>query len=99
VQGPLSTEQAYKEAVAFHRKIVEGKWVNILPGIEPRAPDGSLWAFVFVNRLTFVNAELIRFGHAYAHTIEPNTEYKVLFDMLQNRASTRNLGLWNKNTR
>ena len=97
VQGPSSTEPTYKEAIAFHRKIVEGKWVNILPGIEPRAPDGSIWAFVFINRMTFVNAELIRFGYAYAHPTEPNTEYKLLFDMLQNRASTRKLGLWNKN--
>ena len=98
VQGPPSSEPAYKQAVAYHKRIVEGKWVNILPGAEPRAPDGSLWAFVFINRLTFVNAELIRFGYAYAHPIEPNTEYKVLFDMLQNRASSRKLGLWNKNT-
>jgi len=98
VQGPPSTEPAYKEAVAFHRKIIEGKWVNILPGVEPRARDGSLWGFVFVNKLTFVNAELVRFGYAYANPIEPNTEYRVLFDILQNRASTRKLGLWNKST-
>ncbi len=96
VKGPAKTESIYKKALAFHTKMVKGKWVNILPGVESHAPDGSIWGFVFVNRMTFVNAELIRHGYVRAEPIEPNVEYRVLFGHLQNRASSRKLGIWRK---
>ena len=96
VKAPSTKDPGYKQAEAFHRKMAEGKWVNILPGVEPLASDGSLWGFVFINRMTFINAELIRHGYAKAYPVEPNTQYQILFQHLQNRATKRKLGIWKK---
>lgn len=94
LKGPSVNEEGYKEAIDFHRKLVEGKWVNILPGLKSRDSDGNILGFVFINKLTFVNADLIRNGHARVHPATPNTEYKILFEHLEKRARRRNLGIW-----
>jgi len=94
IKAPPKDNRAHKKAMAFHRKTVKGKWVNILPGVEPYDNDGSLWGFVFVNRMTFVNAELIKNGYAMSEPVEPNTEYRILFERLENRAQKRKLGIW-----
>lgn len=94
VKGPRPEEKSYQAAMTFHRKMVEGKWANILPGAMSKAQDGSTWSFVFIGKLTFVNAELIRFGHARSFPMEPNIEYRVLFDRLQERAAQKKIGIW-----
>jgi len=96
VKGPPKNTPLYKQALEFHKKKVVGKWVNVLPGTKPRAADGSIWAHVFVNRMTFINAELIRYGWARANPVKPNLEYRILFARLEKRASSRNLGMWKK---
>jgi len=94
LEGPSPGEKGFEEAVDFHRKLVEGKWVNIMPGPKSRDPDGDILGFVFINKLTFVNADLIRKGHARANPEPPNTEYEILFEHLEKRARRRKLGIW-----
>ncbi len=94
LEGPSPGEKGYKAAVDFHRKLVKGKWVNILTGPKSHDSDGNILGKVFINKLTFVNADLIRKGHARARPTPPNTEYKILFGRLEKRARNRKLGIW-----
>lgn len=94
IRAPQQKERGYNEALAFHRKLVQGKFVNILFDTKPTDDDGTLLAFVFINQLTFVNAELVRFGYAKACPQPPNIKYQLLFENLEKRAKSRGLGIW-----
>jgi len=96
VAAPDEKDPFYKESLDFHKKTVEGKYVNIVFDAQPKAEDGTLLGLVFINQLTFVNADLIRFGHARASVTPPNVKYEELFTKLQERAQTRKLGVWSK---
>lgn len=96
LRGPLEKETGYSEALAYHKKLVEGKFVNILFDSQQTDPDGTLLGLVFIGQMTFVNAELIRHGHARANPQPPNVKYQILFANLQQRAQSRNLGIWKK---
>lgn len=96
IRAPQHNEQGYAQALGFHRKLVQGKFVNISFDAKPKDEDGTLLAFVFINQLTFVNAELVRFGYAKAYPQPPNTKYQLLFERLEERARNRQLGIWKK---
>lgn len=96
IRAPQPKERGYEQALAFHRKLVQGKFVNILFDAKPKDDDGTLLAFVFINQLTFVNAELVRLGYAKAYPQPPNIKYQLLFERLEERARTRQLGIWKK---
>lgn len=53
-------------------------------------------AYVYLDDGTFVNAELIKQGYAMVMTVPPNVKYAEKFVKLQQRARSKNLGLWNE---
>jgi micrococcal nuclease len=96
-------------ASSFEHRVVEGRRIRLLPGVEPRDVYGRLLAYVWlrpnVRRLSdkpgrsdqrerFVNAALVRRGLARTLTIPPNDRFAERFAALQRRAARAPIGLW-----
>jgi micrococcal nuclease len=80
-------------ASAFDHRLVEGRRVRLVFGVERRDVYGRLLAYVYLGR-RFVNAELVRRGLARTLTIAPNDLHAKLFKRLEKRASRLGRGLW-----
>jgi micrococcal nuclease len=77
----------------FDHRLVEGKRVRLVFGVERRDIYGRLLAYVYIGH-KFVNAELVRRGLARTLAIPPNTRYQALFGRLELKAARRGRGLW-----
>jgi micrococcal nuclease len=80
-------------ASAFNHRLVEGRRVRLVFGVEPRDAYGRLLAYVYLGR-RFVNASLVRRGLARSLTIPPNDRFAPLFRRLELRAARTGRGLW-----
>lgn len=80
-------------AADFDRRLVEGRRVRLVFGVERRDIYGRLLAYVYIGH-RFVNAELVRRGLARTLAIPPNTRYRALFGRLERNAARRGRGLW-----
>jgi micrococcal nuclease len=80
-------------ASAFNHRLVEGRRVRLVFGVERRDAYGRLLAYVRLGR-RFVNAELVRRGLARSLTIPPNDRFAPLFRRLELRAARGGRGLW-----
>jgi micrococcal nuclease len=80
-------------ASAFDHRLVEHRWVRLVPGAEPRDVYGRLLAYVYLGH-RFVNAMLVRRGLARSLTIPPNDRFARLFRRLELRAVHSGRGLW-----
>lgn len=96
IKAPGVNEPGGKRAVRVLKKMIEKKHVNILYDFKKFDDQGNLLGFVFLRKLTFVNAELVRKGYAEKYTVPPNTQYSLLFKNLEKRAKARKLGIWKK---
>ena len=82
------------EARAFNGKLVDQKRVRLELDRERQDQYGRLLAYVFLKNGTFVNAELVRTGHAYYLFRTPNIKYDQLLLRLQRDAMAKRVGLW-----
>lgn len=80
-------------ASAFNHRLVEGRRVRLVFGVERRDVYGRLLAYVYLGR-HFVNASLVRHGLARSLTIPPNDRFAPLFRRLELRAARTGRGLW-----
>lgn len=80
-------------AKEFNRKLVENKNVRLEYDMVQKDKHNRILAYVFVEN-TFVNAELIKEGHALLYTIPPNVRYVESFIRLQREARENRCGLW-----
>lgn len=80
-------------ASKFDHRLVEGRRVRLVFGVEPRDVYGRLLAYVYLGH-RFVNAILVRRGLARSLTIPPNDRYAPLFRRLELRAAHAGRGLW-----
>jgi micrococcal nuclease len=80
-------------ASAFNHRLVEGRRVRLVFGVERRDVYGRLLAYVYLGH-RFVNASLLRRGLARSLTIPPNDRFAPLFRGLELRAARRGKGLW-----
>jgi micrococcal nuclease len=80
-------------ASAFDRRLVEGRRVRLVFGVERRDVYGRLLAYAYIGH-RFVNAELVRRGLARTLAIPPNTLHRALFRRLELRAARTGRGLW-----
>lgn len=81
------------QASAFNHRLVEGREVRLVFGVERRDVYGRLLAYVYLGR-RFVNAELIRRGLARTLTIPPNDRFAPLLARLELGAARAGRGLW-----
>ena len=82
-----------REATDFNRRLVEGKRVKLLAGPEDVDAFGRLLRYVFVEGI-FVNAELVRTGHAIARMYHPEEPFGRLFAQLGQDAKAAGHGSW-----
>ena len=82
-----------KAAAALNRRLVGGERVTLVFGRERRDRYDRLLAYVHANG-RFVNAEIVRRGHARALAIAPNTDFAGRLARLQQRAANAGRGLW-----
>ncbi|MGE5282016.1 MAG: thermonuclease family protein [Chloroflexota bacterium] len=80
-------------ASAFDHRLVEGRRVRLVFGVERRDVYGRLLAYVYLGR-RLVNAILVRRGLARSLTIPPNDRLAPLFRRLELRAARVGRGLW-----
>lgn len=81
------------QASAFNHRLVEGRAVRLVFGVERRDVYGRLLAYVYLGH-RFVNAMLVRRGLARSLTIPPNNRFAPLFRRLELRAARDGRGLW-----
>lgn len=80
-------------ASAFNHRLVEGRRVRLVFGVERRDAYGRLLAYVYLGR-RFVNASLVRRGLARTLTIPPNDRFAPLLRGLELGAARAGRGLW-----
>jgi micrococcal nuclease len=81
------------QASAFNHRLVEGRQVRLVFGVERRDIYGRLLAYVYLGH-RFVNAILVRRGLARSLTIPPNDRYAPLLRRLELHAARAGRGLW-----
>lgn len=77
----------------FTKRLLEGRTVRLVFGVERRDVYGRLLAYVHLGR-RFVEAMLIRRGLARSLTIPPNDRFAPLLRRLELRAARTGRGLW-----
>ena len=80
-------------ASVFNHRLVEGRRVRLVFGVERRDVYGRLLAYVYLGR-SLVNAALVRRGLARPLTIPPNNRFAPRFERLALGAARRGRGLW-----
>lgn len=83
------------DAAAFTKKLVEKKWVELEYGEERRDAYDRILAYVFLEDGTFLNAELIKEGYAFAYTRFPH-KYLDQFRQYEREARLAARGLWGR---
>ena len=81
------------EAAEANRRLVSGRTVVLLPGVERRDDYGRLLAWVRAGRVE-VNAFLLRRGYARTLTIAPNDSRAPRYARIEARAGREGTGLW-----
>jgi micrococcal nuclease len=92
--GPA--ERFGPEARDFNRRLVDQEKVRLEFDRERHDQYRRVLAYVFLPDDTFVNAELVKSGHAYCVFRRPNTKYDSLLLQLQGEAMARKAGMWDK---
>lgn len=91
---PDTPVQCYgPKASHFTHRLLEGRAVRIVLGVERRDVYGRLLAYVHLGH-RFVNAILVRRGLARTLTIPPNDRYAPFLRRLEIRAARAGRGLW-----
>ncbi len=80
-------------ASRFQHRLVEGRRVRLVFGVEHRDAYGRLLAYAYLGP-RFINAELVRRGLARTLAIPPNTRYRARFERLELAAARAGHGLW-----
>jgi micrococcal nuclease len=80
-------------ASTFNHRLVEGRHVRLVFGVERRDVYGRLLAYAYLGH-RLVNAILVRRGLARSLTIPPNDRLAPLFRRLELRAAKAGRGLW-----
>ncbi len=83
------------QASGFNHRLLEGRRVRLVFGVERRDVYGRLLAYVYLGAGgRFVNAELVRRGLARTLTIAPNDRFAPRFKRLEIAAARAGRGLW-----
>ncbi len=95
--SPTVSKQCFaEEASAYNQNIVEGKNVKLTQDTSARDRYGRLLAYVYLEDGTFLNADLVKKGYAFASEYPPDTAKQGVLDQAQESARSQGLGLWKK---
>jgi endonuclease YncB( thermonuclease family) len=82
-----------QEATRYNRQLVEGKNVRLEKDVSEIDKYGRLLRYVYVDA-TFINAELVRQGLAWAKAYEPDTKYQDTLEKAESEARQDKIGIW-----
>ena len=85
-----------KEAAEFTQRLAEGKLVRLEfdPHVSKQDKHSRIFAYVFLQDGTFLNAEIIRQGYGFVLRGSPPLKYEFDFVQLEMNARKMRLGLW-----
>ena len=83
------------EAWEANRELVAGKIVYLERDVSEVDKYGRLLRYVYVDD-TFVNAELVKQGLAYAYAYPPDTKHQDYLEKLEQEARQAGRGMWVK---
>jgi micrococcal nuclease len=81
------------QASSFNHRLVEGRQVRLVFGVERRDQYDRLLAYVYLGD-RFVNAILLRRGMARTLVFPPNDRFAERFERLETGAARAGRGLW-----
>lgn len=84
----------FQEAKDRNTQLVAGQTVTLVKDVSEMDRFGRLLRFVYLANGTFVNAELVRQGYAFAATYPPDVAHSATFASLQREAQAASRGLW-----
>lgn len=91
---PDTPVQCFGERAShFSKRLLKGRRVRLVFGVEPRDVYGRLLAYVYLGR-RFYNPILVRRGLARSLTIPPNDRFAQRFRRLERGAARAGRGLW-----
>ena len=103
--GINSPEVAHKDSPAerfgieardFNKKLVNKKKVRLEFDREKQDQYGRTLAYLYLQDNTFVNAEMVKSGHAFYVFRRPNTKHNSLLLRLQQEAMAKKKGMWER---
>lgn len=83
-----------KLAAEHTKALTADKYVYIEYGEEAYDRYGRVLAYVYIDKNTMLNAQLVEDGYAEVYTIKPNNKYEDYFLNLEEKAKKNNSGLW-----
>ena len=93
IDSPEIDEFYYLEAKKMNAELLNGREVRLEKDITDKDKYGRLLRYVYAGD-TFVNAEMVRQGCAWATTYPPDIKYLVYLDSLEKEARQLKRGLW-----
>ncbi len=93
--SPTVSKQCFaEESSVYNQSAVEGKNVKLTQDTSARDRYGRLLAYVYLEDGTFLNADLVKKGFAFASEYPPDTAKQAVLDQAQETARSQGLGLW-----
>lgn len=93
VDAPEKGEFYYAEAKQVNEELVAGKKVRLERDISDSDKYGRLLHYVYVGD-TFVNAEMVKQGCAWAKAYPPDVKYQVYLESVEKEARQSKRGVW-----
>ena len=93
IDAPESDEFYYLQAKQANENMVAGKKVRLESDISDKDNYGRLLRYVYVDD-SFVNAEIVRQGCAWAVAYPPDVKYQVYLEAVENEARQMERGVW-----
>ena len=94
IDAPERDEPYYLEAKQANEELIKGKKARLERDISDK-DNGRLLRYVYADD-TFINAELVRQGYAYAKAYSPDTKYQVYLEALEKEARQAKKGIWSQ---
>ena len=82
-----------QEATRLNKQLVAGKAVQLEKDVSETDKYGRLLRYIFIGD-TFVNAELVRQGLAWAKPYPPDTKYQDYLEEMEAEAKQNGRGIW-----
>jgi len=93
IDAPESSELYYLEAKQANEDLVAGKKIRLESDISDKDSYGRLLRYVYVGD-DFINAEMVRQGHAWAVAYPPDVKYQVYLEAVEKEARQTERGVW-----
>jgi len=93
INAPERGQYLYEESSDYLRGLIGEREVELESDVEDMDRYNRLLRYVFVND-TFINAEMVRRGYAFAYIIPPNEKYSTIIIRAEEEAKRGKRGVW-----